>query len=204
MSCTAIFIIVGVIAVLIFPALRASRAQFQDLPSFKREDIAREDRVAAYVDAFLQRDFQARQLLNPSNRFFFGQGYRPAIGVPHDPEAQGKRFTDIRSYFIRKLYLDLNAIQPLTQESLQAFMDQFGRYADQTVICAGEIAVKYDLKVQGRFNFRRELAKVPLGPEQEEFKRCWLNDFIVGTELRLIGWMYQQFFGVPYVIPEKR
>ena len=124
--------------------------------------------------------------------------------MPHDPEVQGKRFTDLRSYFIRKLYLDLNAIQPLTQASFQAFMDQFLRYDGQTLICVMEITIKYELKLKGRFNFRRELAKVPLGPEQEELKRCWLSTNIIGTELRLIGWMYQQFFGVPYVTPDQR
>ena len=145
MSYTAILVILGAVAVVIFLGLRASRAQSQDLPSFKKEDIADEDRVAAYVDSFLQRDSQARQLLNPSNRALFGQGYRPAIGVPHDPEANGKRFTDIRSYFIRKLYLDLNAIETLTQASFQAFVDQVGRYGFQSLVCAGGIALKYDL-----------------------------------------------------------
>jgi len=193
-----------VAALAILASVRPNPAQSQDLPGFKKQDVTREDRVAAYADSFLQRDLEARQLLSPSNRTLFGQGYRPIIGVPHDPEAKGERFTDIRSYFIRKLYLDLSAIQPLTGTNFQAFLDQLGRQADQTVTCAGQIANKYDLNVEGPFNFEREFAKVPLGPERERFKRCWLNDAILGTELRMLAWMHRQLFGVAYVNPERR
>jgi hypothetical protein len=64
--------------------------------------------------------------------------------------------------------------------------------------------VKYNLKVEGRFNFEAEIAKVPEGPEREKLKQCWLNDFIISTELRMIAWIYGQLFNCPYVIPEKR
>jgi hypothetical protein len=79
-----------------------------------------------------------------------------------------------------------------------------GLWADQTIICAGDISMKYDLNVEGRFYFETELAKVPDGPEREEFKQCWLNYFIVSTELRILVWIYGQLFNTPYIIPEKR
>ncbi len=64
--------------------------------------------------------------------------------------------------------------------------------------------MKYDLNVEDRLIFETEVAKVPAGVEREEFKRCWLNDFILGTELRMLAWIYGQLFNAPYVNPEKR
>ena len=124
--------------------------------------------------------------------------------MPHDPEADGTQFGDIQTYFVRKLFLDLQALEQLGRETLEPFIDQVGRWSDETIMCAGEITVKYQLAVDGPFNFDQEVQKVPAGPERERFKRCWLNDFILGTELRLLGWIYQELLGVPYVNPEKR
>jgi hypothetical protein len=64
--------------------------------------------------------------------------------------------------------------------------------------------VKYNLNVEGRFDFETELAKIPAGFEREEFKRCWLNDSVLGTELRMLAWIYGQIFDTPYINPEKR
>lgn len=179
-------------------------AQSGDLPKITSKDLPHQDRVAAFVEAFIEHDPQARGLLNQSNRVLFEEGYRPKIGVPHDPEESGQNFFDIRAYFTAKLYLDLNSVSPLNQSTFQSFVDQFGRWADQTLMCAGEISLKYGLNLEGRFIFETEVAKVPAGVEREEFKRCWLNDFILGTELRMLAWIYGQLFSTPYVVPEKR
>lgn len=198
-----VVVIIGV-ALLVLIGIVAAWARSRDLPKFTKEDLSNETRVVTFVTDFIERDSQVRQLLNPSNIALFAQGYRPKIGIPHDPEANGQKFTDIQKYFIRKLYLDLNSIQPLNQSTFQSFVDQVGRWADQTLICAGKISVKYDLNVEGRFNFETELAKIPDGPESEEFKQCWLNDFMLGTQLRILAWIYGQLFNTPYIMPEKR
>jgi hypothetical protein len=199
----------ALLAVMLILAILVTGAHFikgrpRDLPTFTIEGIADPERVDAFVKAFLDHDAQARGLLNPSNRALFAEGYRPTIGVPHDPEAEGEHYPDIQAYFTCKLFLDLSSIRPLDEPTFRSFVDQVGGWADQTVTEAGMITVKYDLKVEGNFVFERELAKVPTGPEQEEFKSSWLNDFILGTELRMLAWIYQQLFGTPYVTPEKR
>lgn len=171
---------------------------------FPNSNDTSEDQIAALVTAFIARDAQASHLLNPSNRKLFAEGVRPRIGVPHDPEAGGRNFADIQSYFTKKLYLDLSSIRPFDQSAFQSFVDQVGRWSDQTLICAGDIVVEYDLKVEGSFNFQTELAKIPAGPEREEFKSCWLNDFVLAAELRMLGWVHEQLFNTPYVVPEKR
>ena len=203
MSPTLLAILMLVILCLIL-AVTLPKKRSIDLPTFTIQDITYEQRVAVFVTSFLGCDFQAQQLLNPSNRSIFGQGFRPMIGLPNDPESSGEKFTDILPYFIRKIYLDLNSIQPLNQAIFQLFVDQIGRYADQTLLCAGEIVAKYNLDVEGRFIFEMELGKIQSGADREKLKRCWLNDAFLGTELRMLAWIYHQIFGTPYINPEKR
>jgi hypothetical protein len=179
-------------------------ASTPDLPGFAREDLSIESRVTEFLSAFIERDKQAGQILNASNRMLFAQGYRPKTGVPNDPEAGGQRFVDIKSYFTKKLYLDLKSIQPPDKPTFQSFIDQIGRWGDQTLLCAGKISEKYDLNIEGRFIFETELVKIPAGSERETFKNCWLNDSFLGTEMRMLAWIYRQLFNTPYINPEKR
>jgi hypothetical protein len=58
--------------------------------------------------------------------------------------------------------------------------------------------------MEGKFNFETELAKVPAGSEREEFKACWLNDAVIGAELRMLAWIYRELFHEPYVNPQNR
>jgi hypothetical protein len=175
-----------------------------NLPAFTLEDAEREDRITIFVDTFLKRDSQASQLLNPSNLALHTEGYRPSIGVIHDPEKGAAKIPDVKQYFTKKLSLDLKALRPFRKQTFQTFLDEIGRAADQTLICTGEIVVKYNLQVEGRFNFEEEFSKVPNGLEKERFKQCWLNDAILGAELRMLAWIYGQFFGETYVTPERR
>ena len=191
MTTIAVVLIATVVARLVGVAI--SRTSASDLPAFVNEDVASEERISAFVVTFIERDPQARQLFNLSNLSLFSRGYRPKIGVPHDPEAGGYRSSDLKSYFSKKLYLDLSSIRPLNHPTFQSFADQIGRWADQTII-----------NVEGHFNFEAELAKIPVGPEREEFKNFWLNDAILGTELRMLAWVHMQLFNTPYVNPEKR
>ena len=161
-------------------------------------------RVARFVDLFLRNDPQARQLLNRSNVSLFTEGHRPRVGIPHDPEAVGKRFESLQAYFVRKLYLDLHALQPLREPTFQKFVDDVGDSSDVTIMCAGDLAATYNLNIQGQFAFEKELTKVPAGPERARFKQCWLNDAVLGTELRMLARIYRELFGKVYVNPKAR
>jgi hypothetical protein len=196
--------IVTILELLLFSWSGIAGASNPNLPALTLDDAEREDRVTIFVDTFLKRDSQASQLLNPSNLALHTEGYRPSIGVFHDPEKDAAKIVDLKQYFTKKLYLDLKALRPFRKQTFQTFLDEIGKAADQTVMCAGEIVVKYNLQVEGRFNFEKEISKVPNGPEKERFKQCWLNDFILGTELRMLAWIYGQFFGEAYVNPERR
>ena len=191
-------------AVLVFILAPVARAGAPDLPQLTEHDLSSQERIATFVAKFLRHDPQAKELLNPSNTALFRDGSRPRIGVPNDPESGGKKLADLSTYFAIKLYLDLNSIRPLNESTFRSFVDQVGTWGNATLTCAGEIGMKYDLKVEGKFNFQTELAKVPAGSERDTFKQCWLNDAVLGTELRMLAWSYRQLFGTPYLSPHDR
>ena len=165
MSKTAIIItiVVAVVAAVLF--VRAARAQ--SLPTFGAHDAADEGRVAKFVDTFLRSDPQARQLLNRSNLSLFTEGYRPRVGVPHDPEAAGKTSDTLQAYFARKLYLDLDALQPFSEPTFQKFVDDIGDSSGETIMCAGDLAEKYRLNIEGRFVFEVDQFFYPRGASGE-------------------------------------
>jgi hypothetical protein len=198
-SSTVLWGIAVAAALLLFEGAGAPRASAEEqLLRFTREDVPREERVAAFVDAFIDRDPQARGLLNPGNRTLFAEGYRPTVGVPNNPERGRVRFTDLRPHFIRKLYLDLNAVRPLNQGSFESFVDQISYDSGQNLKCTVERAIRHAFNVERNFIFQKELAKIPNGPGRDQFNRCWLSESILGTEARMLGWIFRQLFGVPY------
>jgi hypothetical protein len=201
-SSTTIVVIVLVLVGIVLVGARVSKAD--ELPRFAKTDAANEPRIVAFVKSFLKADAQARQLLNRSNQTLYATGYRPVVGVPHDPENGGRKLPDLQAYFAKKLALDLRSVQPLDAPHFQAFIGQVGFSGDETVMCAGDIAAKYNLNVAGKFRFDEEVAKVPAGPERERIKQCWLNDAILGSELRMLAWIYSELFGHTYATPDSR
>ena len=131
-------------------SLLAPKIAAQELPRFNSGHMTRESQLATFVDAFIEADSQARQLLNPSNRTLFAQGYRPTVGVPHDPEAKRERFTDLRAYFIRKLHLDLNALRPPDQRQFRSFLEQLGQGSDRTLMCVSVASINGVWRGAGR------------------------------------------------------
>ncbi len=191
------------VAILALAVAREASSARAELPVLAKESATDRAALGRYLDELLRADSLSAQLLNESNQELYREGYRPTVGVWRNPESGG-RIPTLKEYFLAKLFLDLSAVAPVQLRTFEVFVDQLGKESDKTLTCAGEFATKYDLDVEGSFIFSVELAKVPNGPERELFKRCWLNDFVLGTELRVFSLLYQQFFGVPYVNPEKR
>ena len=151
--------IVTILELLLFSWSGIGEASNPNLPALTLEDAEREYRVTIFVDTFLKRDPQASQLLNHSNLALYAEGYRPTIGVFHDPEKDAAKIADLKQYFTKKLYLDLKALRPFRKQTFETFLDEIGKTADQTVMCAGKIVVKYNLQVEGRFNFEKEFSE---------------------------------------------
>jgi len=191
-------ILLAGVAAVVATVVLVRTARAQSLPAYRAQDPVDEEHVAKYVDSFLRADAQTRQLLNRSNLQLFAEGYRPRIGVPHDPEAETK-VSDLQTYFARKVYLDLRALSPFKEQTFRDFLDGIADDSGETIMCAGDLAEKYHLNVQGRFVFEKELAKVPAGANRERLKECWLNDAVLGAEFRIVAWIYGEIFGKDYL-----
>jgi hypothetical protein len=171
---------------------------------FKEEYIENEQKFAAFVMDFIQRDPLVADVLNPSNVMLFSEGYRPHIGVSNEPEVGEVKFNDIMPYLIRKVYLDVRSLLPLDRSRFQAFIDSIISHSDSSFKGFLRIVMIYNLELRGQFNFESELSKIPPGNERETFKQCWLTDAVLSAEIRLLGWMFRELFGTPYVFPENR
>ena len=157
-----------------------------------------------FVAAFFKSDRQASELLNPSNRAIYAEGFRPIVGVRNDPDAKFGTTPNLGEYFCRKLYLDFTGLKPMSKEKMLLLTDYIGAESDKTIIEAGGIVEKYHLQVQGPFKYREEFAKVRDSKDLKHLKTFWLNDAILGTELRMLAWMYQSLYGEPYRSVEDR
>jgi hypothetical protein len=144
-----VVLVTAAIIVVLTVLVVVRKARAQNLPTFRTEDATDEAAVAKFVEAFLKSDTQARQLLNRSNLALFKEGYRPRLGTPHDPESAGEKYNDLRSYFARKLYLDLHALKPFRQATFQKFVDEIDRSSDETIMCTGDLAEKHHLNISG-------------------------------------------------------
>lgn len=172
-----------------------------DLPRFDANSLKDINQFAAFLRDFFQNDKQAAQLLNRSNTDLFAQGHRPSAGVPNPPEPPGQKIATLDEYFVRKLFLDLGKQAPFRKAPFRKFLTTLERPWMKSMICAGEMSIKYKLALQGSFVFETELQKVPAG-EREKFKRCWITEAILGTELRVLGWVHYQIFGTRYEPPQ--
>jgi hypothetical protein len=181
--------------------LAPAHPRLLNLPAFHSEYIADEGRITDFVFAFLATDSRAGQLLNRSNLTLFAEGYRPQLALACDVTADPV-FADLRTYFARRLFIDLSSIELSGEEELRRFLDKIGDASDKTTTRVCEIAESHDLDIMGRFVFEKEIVKIPAGAEREELKRNWLNDAFLSTELRVLAWVYHELFGRLYVTPD--
>lgn len=184
--------------------IRITNKQFNQWLRFKKEYITDEKKFSAFVMDFVQRDPLLSAILNPSNILLFSEGYRPHIGIPNDPEIGEAKFSDVLPYFIRKIYMDTGSLLPLNRYSFRAFIDSIVEHTDTALKSVMVIILKYNLEIQGKFNFESELAKIPAGTERETFKQNWLTDAILSAEVRLLAWIFRELFRTPYAFPEYR
>jgi hypothetical protein len=83
--------------------------------------------------------------------------------VTRDPEQRFGPTSELQEYFVRKLYLDVSSIKPFTRDSFLALVDNIGASSDKTIGVAGKIVTKYDLQVEGRFDWRKRVCKGHFG-----------------------------------------
>ena len=194
-------LVILALALFLIIETRNGYGQNSQLPKFAKEDLSSEDQLQQFVNAFLNKDSQAAAVLNPSNQQLFKEGFRPTIGVISDPEIGGKKILDLKTYFVKKFILDIGSVG-MNRQKFKGLLDTLTNASGDTLICTGEIAGKYQFKMMG-FVWDEEIEKIPAGRIREQFKKCWLNDAILASEVRILGWAYQQLFSLPYVPPSE-
>jgi len=204
MNYTSLIVFGAIITLVIIGGYKLLAANSGELPNISEKELGEFQAVSKFVDSFIKADFQAKQLLNRSNKTLFSQGYRPKIGLINDPEKNADKFNDLLKYFKKKFYLDINSVKPFSKKSFENLIDKLSNFSGETLDCSGRLGIKYDLNLQGRFIFDKELKKIPEGDERNKFKSCWLNDFILSTEVRLMAWIFQGLYGEEYLNPFRK
>ncbi len=89
------------------------------------------------------------------------------------------------------------------KEEFRQFIDILDEAGEETLITAGKIASKYKLNFDN-FIYEKEIEKIPAGTEREWFKINFLDDNVIGAEIRILGWLYHAYFGEWYKLKENR
>lgn len=175
----------------------------QKRPTLKKNDIPNFEKVAEFVIWFIKNEPIANAISNRSSNIIFNEGYRPKSGTQNNPESVKPDINSLEEWFIVKIFIDLNMLKDANKDEFRQFIDILDEAGRETLITAGEIATKYDLNFES-FVYEREIEKIPNGAEQEWFKINFLDDNVLGGEIRILAWLYHEYFAEWYQLREKR
>jgi hypothetical protein len=94
-------------------------------------------------------------------------------------------------------------LKDASKDEFRQFIDILDEASTETLTTAGEIATKYDLNFEN-FVYERKIEKIPARTEREWFKINYLDDNVLGAEIRIFAWLYHEYFGEWYQLKEKR
>lgn len=172
-------------------------------PTLIKSDIKNFERVSEFVQWFLINEPIVNALSNPSNNILFNEGFRPISNMVNNPEYFKTDYKSLSDWFIKKLYLDLNMLQNSNKVDFSKYIDTLDDEGKKTLIICGQISMKYDLNFES-FIYDKEIIKIPEGEEREQFKQYFLEDNIIGGEIRILAWLYHEYFGEWYKVKEDR
>jgi len=162
-------------------------------PSLTREDCAEEVKVACLVHWFILYDPVVQPLGLKEANLLFQQGYLPPVMVGDDPARYSKKFRSLAEWFAVKILLDLQSLRKASQNAFAVFLGRINQRAAAALAKAGETAASYGLS--GNPLKAKEIEKIPAGWRQEQFKKNLLEVNILTAEMRILGWIYHQWFG---------
>ena len=171
--------------------------------TLSKVDIPRFEKVAEFVLWFIKNDPFAKTISNPSSNFIFNEGYRPKSGTQKSPESINPAISSLTEWFITKIFIDLTIVKDASKDEFRQFIDLLDKAGEETLIKAGNIAIIYNFSA-GSFVYEKEIEKIPPGEEREHFKAFVLQDNVLGAEIRILAWLYHDYFGEWYQIKEDR
>lgn len=170
-------------------------------PMVTRTDFETPQGIFRILSWFLDNDPLVRILSAPGPNIIFEEGFTPYSDIPDF--RNGLTVNNLGSWFGYKLSEDFRLAGDMTKEQLVDKLDELCAVGRKTVVTAGELAREYNLDFE-HFLYERELEKIPRGKEREMFKQNYLSDCVIGAEIRILAWVYHEFFGEWYQTREKR
>jgi hypothetical protein len=155
--------------------------------------------VVTFVEWFLKNEKFVDVIRSRSSNIIYNEGFRPSVPVGVNPETASQKVKNLEEWFIRKIYGDLNLLKGKSKQHWKDFINKLDAAGKETLITAGEIGVKYSLTFEN-FVYEKEISKIPVGSEREHFKANFLSDNVIGAEIRILAWLYHQYFGEWYKI----
>lgn len=170
-------------------------------PVLSREETFDENKTSEFVKWFIKNEPFANAISNRSSNIIFEAGNIPSVPIGYNPP-KDKKFDNLSDWFVAKLTQDIKKLKTASKTEFKSFLDEHGEAGNKTLITAGELAVKYNLNFE-KFVYEEEIQKIPAGKERDLFKKNFLDDNVIGAEQRILGWLYHEWFGEWYKIPEK-
>lgn len=85
-----------------------------------------------------------------------------------------------------------------TEPQLHGWIAQLLNALDRASKSTEEISSAYELKMQGTASIVEEAQKIPTAVTRNSFLiDCWLETLCT-AEIRVLGWLYQEFYGRPF------
>ena len=178
-------------------SLKTSRGR----PVLSREETFDENKTSEFVKWFIKNEPFANAISNRSSNIIFEAGNIPSVPIGYNPP-KDKKFDNLSDWFVAKLTQDIKKLKTASKIEFKSFLDEHGEAGNKTLITAGELAVKYNLNFE-KFVYEEEIQKIPAGKERDLFKKNFLDDNVIGAEQRILGWLYHEWFGDWYKIPER-
>lgn len=167
-------------------------------PSLKREDISNPERVSEFVTWFIKNEPIANTISGPSSNIIFNEGVRPLTGAENNPESLTPDINSLAVWFTIKIFTDLNKyLKDAKKDEFERFIDLLDKTSGETLVTYAEIGIKYGFDME-HFVYEKEIKKIPDGWERVLFKTNFLSDNVLAAEMRILAWLYNDYFGEWY------
>jgi hypothetical protein len=163
-----------------------------------RKDIPDFDKVIGLVVWFIKNDKLVSEVNSRTNHIIFNEGYRP------QPELENlnAKANDILDWFCMKVFLVLNFLKDSNKKEFADFIDILSEVDGNSLVQTMEIGMKYDFNFSN-YIYELEIEKVSNEEERGLLKVYWLTSTVVSSEVRILAYLYAQYFGEPYQIKAK-
>lgn len=171
--------------------------------TLRKMDIPSLEKVAEFVLWFIKHDSIVKAISSRSSNIIFNKGYRPRSGSRNNPESVNPNIGSLTEWFITRIFLDLNnLLKDATKDQFRALIDMYSEGSKDTLTTSATIGMRHGFNFEN-FIYEREIEKIPEA-ERVQFEENWLQDNVYHAQIRILSWLYHEYFGEWYQIKEHR